>query len=50
LEEREQEEYSIRKLELKSPGYIFDLAKEFRKNPTESEEKLWQLLKNNKLK
>jgi very-short-patch-repair endonuclease len=46
LEEREQE-HSIRKLELKSPGYVFDLAKEFRKNPTESEKKLWELLKNN---
>jgi len=40
--------YSIRKCDLKSPGYVFDLAKGFRKNPTKSEDKMWQLLKNNK--
>ncbi len=46
LEERALE-HSIRKFELKSPGYVFDLAKEFRKNSTESEDKLWNILKNN---
>ena len=51
LEEREQEQLvSIRKFELKSPWYIFDLAKDFRKNLTESEKKLWGLLKNNQFK
>ncbi|MDD3645918.1 MAG: DUF559 domain-containing protein [Candidatus Gracilibacteria bacterium] len=48
LEEREQE-HSVRKLELKSPGYVFDLAKEFRQHPTNSEEKLWGILRNNNL-
>ncbi len=41
---------SIRKFEMKSPWYIFELAKWFRKNPTKSEEKVWELLKWNKLK
>ena len=48
LEERGQE-ISIRKFELKSPWYIFDLAKKFRKTPTNSENKVWKLIKNNKL-
>ena len=47
LEEREQE-YNIRKLELKSPWYIFELAKKFRTNLTESEKKLWNIIRNNK--
>ena len=41
-------DYSIRKYILKSPWYVFELAKGFRKNLTESEKKLWQLLKNSK--
>ena len=42
--------YSIRKDELQSPWYVFDLAKEFRKSPTKSEERLWKMLKNNSFK
>ena len=45
LEEREQN--SIRKCELKSPGYVFELAREMRKNETQAEKKMWELLKNN---
>ncbi len=47
LEEREIKGISIRKYELISPAYVFELAKDFRKNPTKSEEKLWDILKNN---
>ncbi len=39
---------SIRKYELKSPWYVFELAKWFRKNPTYLEEKVWNILKWNK--
>ncbi len=38
-------DYSIRKGELKSPWYVFELAKKFRKNLTESEQKLWDVLR-----
>jgi len=38
--------YSVRKWELKSPWYVFELAKNFRKNLTVSEEKLWDILRN----
>ena len=37
--------YSVRKWELKSPWYVFELAKTFRKNLTVSEEKLWNILR-----
>jgi len=37
--------YSVRKLDLKSPWYVFELAKKFRKNLTESEQKLWDILR-----
>ena len=39
--------YSIRKSELQSPWYIFELAKDFRKNQTQTEQKLWDILRNN---
>ncbi len=48
LEERGVKGISIRKYELISPAYVFELSKDFRKNPTESEKKLWQILRNNK--
>jgi len=44
----EEVDYSVRKNILKSPWYVFELAKKFRKEPTESEEKLWKLLKDSK--
>jgi len=47
LEEREQK-YSLRKLELKSPWYIFILAKKFRKNLTKSEKRLWEIIRDKK--
>jgi very-short-patch-repair endonuclease len=31
------------------PHYIIDLARQFRKNPTKAEEKLWERLRNRKL-
>ncbi len=42
----EEREYSIRKWELKSPWYVFNLAQELRKKQTPSEKKLWWFLKN----
>jgi very-short-patch-repair endonuclease len=48
LEERENNDISIRKYDLKSPPYVFELAKKFRQNPTKSEEILWEILKNKK--
>ncbi len=39
---------NIWKTYLKSPAYVFDLAKKFRKYPTEPEKKLWLYLRNNK--
>ncbi len=47
LEEREYTRNSIRKIDIKSPWYIFELAKEFRQNPTKWEDLLWLHLKNN---
>lgn len=42
--------WSIRKLEIKSPWYVFDLAQSFRKNPTKMEEKVWDFLRNSNYK
>ncbi|MDQ7023139.1 MAG: DUF559 domain-containing protein [Candidatus Gracilibacteria bacterium] len=41
--------YSVRKGKLKSPGYVFELAKKFRKNLTFSEETLWGILRSIKI-
>jgi len=38
-------DYSIRKWELTSPWYVFELAKKFRKSLTPSEQKLWDILR-----
>ncbi|MDA9129419.1 DUF559 domain-containing protein, partial [Candidatus Gracilibacteria bacterium] len=40
---------SIRKFEVRSPGYVFELAKQFRNSPTESEKVVWDILKGGKI-
>ncbi len=42
---QEDEKISVRKTELKSPWYVFDLAKNFRKNLTDVEDKIWDILR-----
>lgn len=48
LEEREAT-VGNRKYELKSPWYIFELAKWFRMKPTQQEELVWNVVRSNKL-